>query len=487
MINPDFVKSTHTLYDRYRRDWRLQMDSFLGGTEYRLGRYLRAYSSDVTSPSETINTYDTQPDGSIVARYPAKLLKNTSKSNSDLLDDGTFYSEKLQNTPLLNYVRLIVSEYNSILFRNPPQRDLPPNDIIWDFISDVDGEGNNISEFQAQLDQYVTIYGVCHVGVYLFDGQPRWRIHSPLDVTNWRYSYTSQGELRLQEVVIQLNSTRDYTCYRYMTPDAIHTVWTTSEDSDWLPEPQPDMEQWDDTTWAVSTPNELGYVPLVTTYQNIRVYDNVGSTIIADCAGIQRSIHADLAEIYTAITYGTHPTLVLDEATDQLNNGEVGAEPGSKILVPRSISGGSEYTYQFVSPDLAALDQIQSLIDSKIDRMAQTAMLRSETLIRAANSGEQLDAYDDKLAALIRRKATNLENSEHRQWQITLDWLGVNSDISITYSRQYNRRALEHEIAELRQIHELITSMGITDDDIQDQLLNRIRDLINSTDTQNGV
>lgn len=487
MINPDFVKSTHTLYDRYRSDWRLQLDSFLGGTEYRLGRYLRAYSSDVTSPSETIRTYDTQPDGSITATYQAKLLQEKRSANTHLLDDGTFYSEKLQNTPLLNYVRLIVSEYNSILFRNPPQRDLPTNDIIMDFISNVDGEGNNISEFQAQLDQYVTIYGVCHVGVYLFDGKPRWRIHSPLDVTNWRYSYTPDGELRLQEVVIQLNSTSDYTCYRYMTPEHIHTVWCRTPDSEWVPDPEQDVQMWDDDTWASSTSNELGYVPLVTTYQNIRVYDNVGSTIIADCAGIQRSIHADLAEIYTAITYGTHPTLVLDEATHQLNNGEVGAEPGSKILVPQSISGETEYTYEFVSPDLAALDQIQSLIDAKIDRMAQTAMLRSETLIRAANSGEQLDAYDDKLAALIRRKATNLENSEYRQWQITLDWLALDADISITYSRQYNRRALEHEIAELRQIHELITSMGITDDDIQLQLRNRIRDLINSTDTQNGV
>jgi hypothetical protein len=78
-------------------------------------------------------------------------------------------------------------------------------------------------------------------------------------------------------------------------------------------------------------------------------------------------------------------------------------------------------------------------------------MLRSEDLIKAANSGAQIEVYDDKLSAMVRKKATNLENGEAKLWEIWFDWLNmpVPEDFSVSYNRQYNRRALEIELKEV--------------------------------------
>jgi hypothetical protein len=168
-------------------------------------------------------------------------------------------------------------------------------------------------------------------------------------------------------------------------------------------------------------------------------------------AQIQRSIYGDNAEIYSAITYGAHPTLVVDENTDQLNDGQVGAEPGSVIRVQAGLTGEPSYVYEFASPELSAISEIRELIDSKIQKLTQIALLRTEDLIKSAKSGEQIQVYDDKLAALVRRKAINLENAESKLWDMWFDWTNQTKpeDFGVSYNRQYNKKALEHELNEL--------------------------------------
>jgi hypothetical protein len=121
------------------------------------------------------------------------------------------------------------------------------------------------------------------------------------------------------------------------------------------------------------------------------------------------------------------------------------------IRVQAGLTGEQSYTYEFVSPELSAISQIKDLIDSKIQKLSQIALLRSEDLIKSARSGEQIEVYDDKLAALVRRKAINLENAESKLWDIWYDWTNQNKpeDFAISYNRQYNKKALEHELSEL--------------------------------------
>ena len=452
----DFITGAHPLYVRYQDNWALCQNSFFGGVEYRNARYLRAYQVDLNTPSETINTYSVDNDGAVTGKSRAKLSQGYSSEQVNQgggVLDGSFYAEKLDNTPLYNYVKLIVAEYNSILFRNPPTRVLPDYPGIDQFMNDVDGEGNSITEFMSLVDQYTTIFGVCHVGCYKPIGSdiPKWKIHTPLDVTNWAYSYNIDGNLTLKEVVIRIEETEQHIVYRHITPEYIDTIFVGNNE-DYTPPIDSDLiEAIDEDTYRIRQENELGVVPLVTTYQNVKVFNNIGTTVIQDVAQIQRSVYGDMAEIYSAITYGAHPTLVVDETTDQLNDGQIGAEPGSVIRVQSGLTGEPNFVYQFASPELTAIDSIKDLVDSKIDKMTAISMLRSEDLIKSARSGEQIEVYDDKLAALIRRKATNLESAESRLWDLYFQWTNQTKpeDFAISYNRQFNKKALEHELAEI--------------------------------------
>lgn len=456
-----YITSNHSLYDRYYEDWQLNINSWYGGTEYKEGRYLRAYQIDFNTPNETVNTYQTNSDGSVVGKYKATLASSISADannrGADVME-GSFYAEKLGNTPLYNYVKLIVAEYNSILFRNPPQRILPEVSETERFRQDVDGEGNSINEFLSQVDMMASIYGVVHVGCYKPTGSdlPKWRIHSPLDVTNWKYTYDREGNLKLDSMVIKIEETDEYTIYRHMTPNTIETIFVGAEEDEEFTPPvsDADMVQVDTHVYKIVQENELGYIPVKTIYQSTKVYNNIGTTIISDVAQIQRSVYGDMAEIYSAITFSAHPTLLIDDVTESLNDGQIGSEPGGIVRVQSSVTGEQSYTYEFISPKLDAITEIRELVDSKINKLTQIAMIRSEDIIKSSRSGEQIEVYDDKLASLIRRKATNLENAEAKLWKIWADWLNIQlpEDFAISYSRQYNKKAVEHEIAELSSI-----------------------------------
>jgi len=81
-------------------------------------------------------------------------------------------------------------------------------------------------------------------------------------------------------------------------------------------------------------------------------------------------------------------------------------------------------------------------------------MIRSDELIKASRSGEQIREYDAKMESFIRKKATNLENAEYNLWKIFFDWTNqqMPEDFSISYNRQYNTRAVEKEIDEISKL-----------------------------------
>ena len=458
----NFVTGVHDLYDRYIDDWQLAVNTFWGGPEYRLGQYLKQYQIDTQTPAETINTYLVDSDGSYVSKVKAKTqnvqTSNEAKKGIDHLG-GTFYFEKLYNVPNMNFLKLYISEYNSMLFKNPPHRMLPDTDQIDEFIKDVDGEGNSINEFWSQVDLLTTVYGVIWVSCLKFgdNDTPTWRMHDPVTVKNWEYLYDRNGNLTLNKLLIELSSNETETVYRYIDKDIIRTVFIGDpEDEDYTPMiNDPDLVQSDTNIYYIEQENPLGYIPCIPVYQNQKIYNGIGSTPTFDLAQIQRSVYGDMAEIYSTIAYSAHPSLVVDEETDNLNNGELGAEPGSIVRVPSAVGQGApNYVYEFKAPPLTALSEIRALVDQKIDKMNQLAMIRSDELIKASRSGEQIREYDAKMESFIRKKATNLENAEYQLWTIWFDWTNglIPEDFTISYNRQYNTRAIEKEIDEINKL-----------------------------------
>jgi len=492
------------MWSRYNKDWKLAVNSYYGATEYRLGRYLKSYSIDNSTPSETINTYEVDDFGNQTGKYSTLLNKvDTSAQAENGIIDGTFYEEKLTNVPVYPYTRLYVSEYNSILFRNPPARTLPDDNDVNSFIQDVDGEGNSINEFMSKVDTFTTIYGVVWVSCIKPSGNDvaRLKMHTPTDVTNWDYTYNAAGDLVLKRIVIKVSSTEDMNVYNYITADKIDTVFVLNDadsDVDSIPEEAIAYEFDETKYYVIENENELGYIPVRPIYQSTKIHNGVGHTPIFDIAQIQRSIYGDMGEIYSAVSYGSHPVNLVDEETSALNDGQIGAEPGTVIRVPSSVNGQTNHVFEFVAPPLDSISELRELIADKIQNMNAVAMIRSDDLIRSSTSGVAIEQYDTKLEAFVRKKATSLENAEVQLWKIWYDWLGkeMPEDLTVSYNRLYNKRGLENEINELNQLMELVDTYNARQDtdedtefaqDTKDTIKNRIQQLLATSFTENSL
>jgi hypothetical protein len=458
----DFITGNHTLYNRYIDDWKLAVKSYYGGVEYRLGNYLKAYDIDYSTPSDVVNTYDLDSNGIAVNKYRSTIQPVNTRAEADngTQYNSSFYQEKLNNVPVLPYTRLYVSEYNAILFRTAPVRNLPNDSDVEDFISNVDGEDNSINEFMSQVDTFTTVFGVVWISCLKPAGAayPRWRMHTPIDVVNWQYGYTTSGDLELTKIVIRTATEPDVEIYQYITKETIETVFVPYEDDVDVDLPIGVIPiEGDDgkTIYRISQPNELGYIPVRPVYQSTKIYNGVGHTPIFDIAQLQRSIYGDFGEIYSAVSYGAHPVNIVDEATLAQNNFNVGAEPGTTIQVQSSLNGQPSYVYEFVAPPLDSISELRALVEQKIEKMNQVAMIRSDELIKASRSGVQLEQFDSKLEAFIRKKATSLENVEaHSLWPMWFDWQGlpVPDDLTVSYNRLYSQRGVENELNELNKM-----------------------------------
>lgn len=461
----DYITGTHTLYQRYADDWRLAVRSFWGGVEYRDANYLRSYAIDQSTPSDTIQTYD-QSDGIVTGSYTTEVRPVASQQDADSGTSGysnSFYQEKVNNVPVLPYTRLYVSEYNAILFRSPPVRNLPDEADITDFMRNCDGEGNSLNEFMSMVDTYSTVYGVVWVSCLKLAGAdyPKWRMHSPLDVLNWKYGYDANGDLELESILLRISSEPTVQILQHITKDTIETIFMPlGEDDIDVPEGaeyiiDPEAEDEDNGFYRTIQDNPLGYPPVSPIYQSTKIYNGIGHTPIFDIAQIQRSIYGDYGEIYSSISYGAHPVTVVDETTLTQNDYNVGASPGSVINVQNSLNGQPNYVFEFVSPPLDSIKELRELIDQKISKMNEIAMIRSEELIKASRSGVQLEMFDTKLEAMIRKKATSLENAEANVlWPMWFDWQGLSmpEDLTVSYNRLYNQKGLENELAELDKL-----------------------------------
>lgn len=477
----DFIITTHELYSKYYDDWQLAVKSFYGGVEYREGQYLKQYQSDNTTPAETVNTYDIDDFGNQTAVYKSQVRHavDSTDANSGGGYASNFYMEKLQNVPVFPYTRLYTSEYNAILFRSPPTRVLPDTPEVEAFVKNTDGDGNSINEFMSMVDTYSTVFGVVWVSCLkpMNANYARWKMHKPTDVTNWSYAYDENGDLQLNQIVIRIGQDTGVEIFQYITPEEIQIIFRPTDldtelslpaNAEFVPGEEDDDN--DIGFYRIIQPNELGYIPVSPIYQSTPIYRGIGHTPIFDIAQIQRSVYSDMGEIYSAVSYGSHPVTLCDEDTLNRNDNSIGAEPGSTVVTGASLNGQPNYVFEFVAPPLDSISEIRSLIDQKIAKMNEVAMIRTEEIIKASRSGAQIEQYDSKLEAFIRKKATAMENAEYNLWKMWFDWAEVEmpEDLSISYNRLYSQKGLEHEIKEmstLLDVYERFNSVFVKAED----------------------
>lgn len=286
----EFILGSHANYQKYFDDWQLAARSYYGGVEFRDGQYLKAYDNDFSTPSEVINTYDVDEFGNQTNKYrtSVKRVNTSEEANNGTSYASNFYQEKLQNVPVFPYTRLYVSEYNAILFRSPPTRELPESELVDEFLLNTDGDQNSINEFMSMVDTFTSVYGVVWVSCMKPNGAdyPKWKMHKPTDVLNWSYTYDSNGDLQLNKILIRTASEPNMEVLHYITPESIDIIFMPSSMEDditgFIPAEAEFIagEEEDEGFYRITQPNELGYIPVRPVYQSTPIHKGIGHTPI---------------------------------------------------------------------------------------------------------------------------------------------------------------------------------------------------------------
>ena len=79
----DFLNQSHAAYNKYYNDWKLNANSYFGGVEYREGKYLKAYDIDYSTPSDVVNTYDVDANGTQTAVYSTVVNRTNSSQEAN--------------------------------------------------------------------------------------------------------------------------------------------------------------------------------------------------------------------------------------------------------------------------------------------------------------------------------------------------------------------------------------------------------------------
>ena len=403
----DQILERHELYDNYAGRWEYYIRSFLGGEEYKNGRYLQEYNLELENEFE----------------------------------------KRLHFTPLDNHCRNIVHIYSSFLFRVPPTRKLESlnNDPTTQmFLDDADLEGRSFDALLREVQTYASVYGHCWLMVDKPNSNARTRaeelqqeirpyinIYTPENVIDWDWERAASGKYYLKYLKIREFRTKEKDVYRIWYLDRIDTVELQR-----MGAKEPKLID--------SVPNPLNQIPAVCLY-NQRSYDRgIGVSDLTDVADLQRAIYNELSEIEQLIRLSNHPSLVKTRDVD------ASAGAGAIIELPDNVDPALKpYILQ---PSGQNLDSVLKTIQTKIDainRLTHVGAVRSTS--ERTVSGVALRTEFQLLNARLSEKAKLMELAEEQIWRYYANCQDKVFDGAIYYPESFDLRDWATDLEVLQQ------------------------------------
>ena len=403
----DQILQRNELYDNYATRWEYYIRSFLGGEEYKGGRYLQEYNLELENEFE----------------------------------------KRLQFTPLDNHCRNIVHIYSSFLFRVQPTRNLESlNDdpSTQMFLDDADLEGRSFDSLLREVQTYASVYGHCWVMVDKPNSNARTRaeelqqeirpyinIYTPENVLDWEWERAASGKYYLKYLKIREHRSKQKDIYRIWYLDRIDTVEMMREGAS---EPR-----------IIDTiDNPINQIPAVILYNQRSPDRGVGISDLTDVADLQRAIYNELSEIEQLIRLSNHPSLVKTRDVD------ASAGAGAIIELPDNVDPALKpYILQ---PSGQNLDSVLKTIQTKIDainRLTHVGAVRSTS--ERTVSGVALRTEFQLLNARLSEKAKLMELAEEQIWRLYSKWQDKVFDGAIYYPESFDLRDWATDLEVLQQ------------------------------------
>jgi len=405
--------SGNTTYSRNQLRWKFLLDSFTGGQAYREGAYLQRYA----------------------------------------LESDADYAARLNNCPLDNQCRSLISLYISFLFREQPKREfgvLEDSPQIEAILEDADLDGRSMDAFFKDVAQWSSVFGHCWIvvskpnvgAVTLADemalgARPYLAMYNPLAVTDWRWARQPNGGYQLEYIkyVEEVNGTE--TVVKEWSADTITTYRVDTQQEIVL-----------DMTEEI---NGLGYLPFVCAYAERSPVRGLGNSLIDDIADQQRAIYNELAEVWDSTRLSTHPSLVATAGTNAQ-----GAAAGQVITMEENLDANLKpYVLQFDTGQIGTIYESINNRKKMIDSMGNVGAVRS-TETREM-SGIAIETEFQLLNARLSSIADNLELAEEQVWQIIYTYMGYEWDGEIEYPGNFALHNTDNELDQMAKIKLLST------------------------------
>ena len=402
MMDLEKLLGTHPQYDNHSSEADYLYRSFVGGEEYREGRFLTRYIGEENAP-------------------------------------GDQYGKRIKETPLDNQVATTIDIYRSMLFRNLPQRTLGlmhEHPLVHEWLQDTDQEGQSLNSFMKTVNDNA----MCMGNQWILIDKPSYKVetqaqeielgirayaamYSPMNVLDWYYERNIAGkkELKMIKVVESNNDqTMIITCWY---PQFTHK-YTVSKDNFGKADTIVNMEEYE---------NPLGYVPFVNHRPLPSPTMGIGFSLVADVASCQKAIYNLYSEMMQNISISSHPTLVKTPDTD--------ATAGAGGIVTMSHDMDPQLKPYLLSPGNSTvsgiLSSIQNLNDS-IKRMTHTQAVQAQS--GQPMSGVALKVEQNLLNARLADISDTLRETEKKMWKIWSDWQNIvlPEEFDIEYSETFD-------------------------------------------------
>jgi len=428
-ISIDYIVDAHDAYKHYHNRWLFLGDSYNGGYEYFLGKYLEPYH------------YESRDD----------------------------YEKRLRQVGFDNHCKSVVGIYNSFLFRREPKRmygSIENDPGLEPFLADADLDGRSFPQFLRELSALTMVYGNCWVVVdkptantltradELEQGiRPYVSLFTPENVLDWGYERQANGLYELTYLKVKEEVIENKQYIREYTPDEINVY----------------LVDGDEKTGGLfqTMPNELGRVPAVCVYAQRTNIRGIGISTIGDIADLNKELYEYTSEIEQIIRLTNHPSLV------KTSDVEASAGAGSIVQMPDNLDPGLKpYLLQ---PDGASIEAVLDAMTKKveaIDRIASLGGIRSVESRRLSGIGLQTEFQ--MLNAKLADFAMNLEHAEEQIWRLWAQYQGTVWDGMVDYPRSFSIQDKVNDVQMLKLAKESNPTDPMLLDKIEKMMLETI-------------
>jgi hypothetical protein len=401
----DYITESHEAYKYYHNRWQFLGDSYAGGFDFFMGKYMEPYY------------FESKDD----------------------------YEKRLRQVALDNHVKSICGIYQSFLFRKMPKRDygsIESNPNIEAFLKDADLDGRSFDSFIKAVSSSAMVYGHTWIVIDKPNSQANTRaealqqgirpyvsMFTPDNVLDWKYERRGNGYYELTYLKVREEIIEDEQYVREYTPEEINVYKLHGRDRS--------------GEYVETIPNALGKVPAICVYAQRGNIRGIGVSAMGDIADMQKMIYEEYSEIEQIIRLTNHPTLVKTRDT------EASAGAGSIVQMESNLDPGLKPF--LLQPNGSSIESVLNSITKKvdsIDRMASVGGIRSIESRRLSGLGLQTEFQ--MLNAKLADFAMNLEHAEEQIWDIWAQYEGQVFDGEITYPRSFSIQDKANEIAMLK-------------------------------------